>query len=88
MCKVRGPVISATPEDSLSPHFSDIWYHQSYARHFSIPSGSVVPSGHRSELGRNSACLALFISHSLPSILPVKCNDVACYLVFRTSTLC
>jgi hypothetical protein len=38
----RGPVISATPEHSLWPHFSDIWYHQSYTKHFSIPSDSVV----------------------------------------------
>jgi len=38
----RGPVIAATPAHSLWPHFSDIWYHRSYTRHFSIPSNSVV----------------------------------------------
>src|SRR5262249_3392888 len=24
------------------PHFSDIWYHQAYTKHFSIPRGAVV----------------------------------------------
>jgi FkbM family methyltransferase len=38
----RGPVIAATPEHALWPHFSDIWYHHAYTRHFPIPSGSVV----------------------------------------------
>jgi len=38
----RGPVIAATPAHALWPHFSDIWYHHAYTKHFSIPSSSVV----------------------------------------------
>jgi FkbM family methyltransferase len=38
----RGPVIAATPEHALWPHFSDIWYHHAYTKHFSIPLGAVV----------------------------------------------
>jgi FkbM family methyltransferase len=51
----RGPVISATPEHSLWPHFSDIWYHQSYTKHFSIPSDSVVV-----DVGANVGVFSLF----------------------------
>src|SRR4030095_3559846 len=51
----RGPVISATPEHSLWPHFSDIWYHQSYTKHFSIPSDSGV-----GDVGANVGVCSLF----------------------------
>ena len=55
----RGPVISATPEHSLWPHFSDIWYHRSYTKHFSIPSGSVVV-----DVGANVGVFALFAART------------------------
>lgn len=55
----RSPVISATPEHSLWPHFSDIWYHQSYTRHFLIPSGSVVV-----DVGANVGVFSLFAART------------------------
>jgi FkbM family methyltransferase len=55
----RGPVISATPEHSLWPHFSDIWYHQSYTKHCSIPSGSVVV-----DVGANVGVFSLFAART------------------------
>jgi hypothetical protein len=55
----RGPVISATPEHSLWPHFSDIWYHQSYTKHLSIPSGSVVV-----DVGANVGVFSLFAART------------------------
>ncbi len=51
----RGPVIVATPEHSLWPHFSDIWYHKSYTRFSSIPRGSVVV-----DVGANVGVFSLF----------------------------
>jgi len=50
-----GAVLTATPEHSLWPHFSDIWYHRSYTKHFSIPPGSVVL-----DVGANVGVFSLF----------------------------
>jgi FkbM family methyltransferase len=55
----RGPVISATAEHSLWPHFSDIWYHRSYTKHFSVPSGSVAV-----DVGANVGVFSLFAART------------------------
>lgn len=51
----RGPVIAGTPQHSLWPHFSDIWYHRSYTRFASIPGNSAVV-----DVGANVGVFSLF----------------------------
>jgi len=51
----RGAVITATAEHALWPHFSDIWYHRSYTKHFALPQGSVVV-----DIGANVGVFSLF----------------------------
>jgi FkbM family methyltransferase len=55
----RGPTIAATPEHALWPHFSDIWYHQSYTKHFSVPPSSVVV-----DVGANVGVFSLLASRT------------------------
>ena len=54
-----GPVIAATPENALWPHFSDIWYHRSYTKHCPIPRGSVVV-----DVGANVGVFSLFAART------------------------
>lgn len=51
----RGAVITATPDHGLWPHFSDIWYHRTYTKHFALPAGSVVV-----DVGANVGVFSLF----------------------------
>jgi FkbM family methyltransferase len=51
----RGAVIRATAEHALWPHFSDIWYHRSYTKHFALPAGALVV-----DIGANVGVFSLF----------------------------
>lgn len=51
----KGPILTATPETALWPHFSDIWYHASYTKHCPIPRESLVV-----DIGANVGVFSLF----------------------------
>lgn len=55
----NGPTITAPPENALWPHFSDIWYHQSYTKHCAIPPDSVVV-----DVGANVGVFSLFAARA------------------------
>ena len=77
----EGPIVSALPEVSLWPHFSDIWYHRSYTKHCPIPSQSVVV-----DIGANVGVFALLASrtaHLVYALEPSSSNFS--FLVSNTS---
>ena len=76
----RGPVISATPEHSLWPHFSDILYHQSYTKHFSIPSGSLVV-----DVGANVGVFSLFAARTARIVYALEPSS-ANFSLLRSNT--
>src|SRR6266851_800753 len=51
----NGSILTAPPETALWPHFSDVWYHQSYTKFCSIPPNSIVV-----DIGANVGVFALF----------------------------
>lgn len=55
----NGPIITAAPETALWPHFSDIWYHESYTKHCTIPRDSLVV-----DIGANVGVFSLFAARS------------------------
>ena len=50
-----GSIITASPENALWAHFSDIWYHLSYTRHCEIPRDALVV-----DIGANVGVFSLF----------------------------
>jgi len=67
-----GPAITALPESKLWPVFSDIWYHSSYTRHFSIPRGALVV-----DVGANVGVFSVFASRTarlVYSLEPASAN--------------
>lgn len=76
----RGPVIAATPEHALWPHFSDIWYHQSYTKHFAIPSGSVV-----ADVGANVGVFSLLAARTARVVYALEPSS-ANFSLLRSNT--
>ena len=62
-----GPVIAATPENALWPHFSGIWYHRSYTKHCPIPRGSVVV-----DVGANVGVFSLFAARTARAVYALE----------------
>lgn len=76
----RGPVIVATPAHSLWPHFSDIWYHRSYTKCFSIPPDSVVV-----DVGANVGVFSLYAARTARQVYALEPSS-ANFSLLRSNT--
>ena len=67
-----GAVIKASPDGSLWPVFSDIWYHHSYTKHCPISPGSTVV-----DVGANVGVFSLFaarVARTVYALEPASSN--------------
>jgi FkbM family methyltransferase len=62
-----GTMITATVENALWPHFSDIWYHLAYTKYCLLPENSLVV-----DIGANVGVFSLFAARKARTVFALE----------------